>query len=498
MADLRRTQTTVCYCKLCPTTMADNDHLVDDLQKEMDEALTRLTDPSDPASERDAAVFRSLYGQFLTEPPTVDWSKIEPLPEGISRDYAQLPQPNAAQAKNLLQQIAVIKLNGGLGTSMGCSGPKSLIQVRKGKTFLDMAIDQIKHMNEMYEVAVPLILMNSFNTDKDTARALKRLDRSGNIRTFTQSRCPRIFKDSLMPVPQDSHDRPDDGWYPPGHGNIFQSMHNSGLLDELISEGREYCFVSNIDNTGATVDLRIAHFLIAEQPDYVMEVTEKTQADVKGGTLIKINDKIMHLELPQVPKDHEEDFKSINVFSIFNTNNIWVNLKAIKRLIETDDMKMEIIVNPKTTSKGEDVLQLETSIGGAIRNFTNVFCLKVARNRFLPVKKTQDMLLIMSNLFRLENGQLIANTKRSIPQMPLIKLSSHFDHVKNFLKRFKDTPDMLQLLHLTVVGDVHFGRNITLTGTVIIVADHGSTIEIPDGSVIGNKIATGSLRFLEH
>lgn len=46
-------------------------------------------------------------------------------------------------------------------------------------------------------------------------------------------------------------------WYPPGHGDVYQSLHNSGLLEQFIREGKKYVFVSNIDNMGATVDLSI-------------------------------------------------------------------------------------------------------------------------------------------------------------------------------------------------------------------------------------------------
>ena len=46
--------------------------------------------------------------------------------------------------KELLEKIVVVKLNGGLGTSMGCAGAKSLIPIRNQLTFLDIAIKQIE------------------------------------------------------------------------------------------------------------------------------------------------------------------------------------------------------------------------------------------------------------------------------------------------------------------------------------------------------------------
>ncbi len=48
-------------------------------------------------------------------------------------------------------------------------------------------------------------------------------------------------------------------WYPPGHGDIYESFNNCGLLTELINQGKEYVFISNIDNLGATVDMSILY-----------------------------------------------------------------------------------------------------------------------------------------------------------------------------------------------------------------------------------------------
>lgn len=142
-----------------------------------------------------------------------------------------------------------------------------------------------------------------------------------------------------------SKDRPTR--YPPGHGDVFASLYNTGLLDELLAAGKEYLFVSNIDNLGATVDTTILAHMIDSQSEFLMEVTDKTRADVKGGTLTNYDGKMRLLEIAQVPPAHVDDFKSIKKFKIFNTNNLWINLKAIKRVVEEKSMALEIIVNQK-------------------------------------------------------------------------------------------------------------------------------------------------------
>lgn len=228
----------------------------------------------------------------------------------------------------------------------GMTGAKSALEVKDDMTFLDLTVRQIEHLNTTNRVDVPLILMTSFNTHEDTLRIIKKYaNQQLRITTFNQSRYPRIFKESLLPCPK----RADDDkkhWYPPGHGDVYNALFHSGVLDQLISEGKEYLFVSNSDNLGAvyvslmgavsrscspmhfSVDENILQHMIESNAEFLMEVTDKTKADIKGGTLIDYEGSVRLLEIAQVPSEHVEDFKSIRKFKIFNTNNLWINLKG--------------------------------------------------------------------------------------------------------------------------------------------------------------------------
>ncbi|VDD95135.1 unnamed protein product [Enterobius vermicularis] len=445
-------------------------------------------------SEHDANVFLKLYKQLLTEPTTIKWSQMRPLSSEYEIDYDGLPEVAGREAM-ILNRLCVLKLNGGLGTTMGCSGPKSLLVVRDGLTFLDIAIKQNESLNQKYGSDVPLLLMNSFNTESDICQYLSTICKS--VRCFTQSKCPRIDAVTHKPVFTLNNSNENESWYPPGHGNVFESMEFSGILDELIAENREICFISNIDNTGATVDLKIAQFMIESGTEYAMECTQKTLADTKGGTLIEINGGIMHLEMPQVPQANVEEFCSLRTFKMFNTNNIWVNLRNVKARLP--EMKMEIIVNRKKLGNGNQVLQLETSVGGAIRNFQKVVSVKVPRARFLPVKKTQDLLALMSDIYEMDEFcNVRLKVGRPIAEQPVIKLSEEFSSIADFRKRFASIPRIADLVRLRVDGDVVFGSSVVLKGDVIIVADEGKLLEIPNGSFIENKMVKGCLRFKEN
>lgn len=450
--------------------------------------------------ENEMDSFFALFRRYLTDKAsgtTLDWDKIKsPTPSEVVQ-YSSLQDKDSTN----LSKLAVLKLNGGLGTSMGCVGPKSVIEVRDGNTFLDLAVRQIEHLNRKYDSDVPLLLMNSFNTDADTAKIIKKYQGHRiRVKTFNQSRFPRIYKDSLLPVPQ-SFDDDLESWYPPGHGDLFESLVQSGELDSLLAQGREILFVSNGDNLGATVDSKILDHMIESNAEYLMELTDKTRADVKGGTLINYEGQVRLLEIAQVPKEHVEDFKSIKKFKYFNTNNLWINLKAVKRLVEQNTIQAEIIPNQKTISSGSsdiNVLQLETAVGAAIRHFEGAHGLVVPRSRFLPVKTCSDLLLVKSDLFYLEHGALKLDPTRDGFSNPLIKLGSHFKKVSGFLSRIPHMPKILELDHLTITGNVNLGRNVTLKGTVIIVVNDGQKIDIPNGSVLENVVVTGNLSILEH
>ncbi|XP_017784113.1 PREDICTED: UTP--glucose-1-phosphate uridylyltransferase isoform X2 [Nicrophorus vespilloides] len=482
---------------------------LNNLQKELCKLSEKALPDQRDLVRKEMHGFANLFERFLKEEgPSVEWERIEKLPEDAVRNYKTLETPTTDLIQMMLQKLVVVKLNGGLGTSMGCHGPKSVITVRNDLTFLDLTVQQIEHLNKTYNTNVPLVLMNSFNTDEDTEKIVRKYKNLQiEIYTFNQSCYPRVNRENLLPIAKSYDvDNELEAWYPPGHGDFYKSFQNSGFLSKFIKEGREYCFISNIDNLGATVDLNILNMLLnpKEQTahEFVMEVTDKTKADVKGGTLIQYENKLRLLEIAQVPSEHVDEFKSVKKFKFFNTNNIWAKLDAIERVLNEDTLNMEIIVNNKTIKhKGNNlnVIQLETAVGAAMKVFNDAIGINVPRSRFLPVKKTSDLLLVMSNLYSLKNGSLVMSPQRMFPTTPLVKLGdNNFSKVKDFLMRFANIPDLIELDHLTVSGDVTFGRSVSLKGTVIIIANHGERIDIPSGACLENKIVSGNLRILDH
>lgn len=88
-------------------------------------------------------------------------------------------------------------------------------------------------------------------------------------------------------------------------------------------------------------------------------------------------------------------------------------------------------MSPQTLDGGLNVIQLETAVGAAIKSFKNAMGINVPRSRFLPVKTSSDLLLVMSNLYSLDAGSLTMSKKREFPTTPHVKLGSSFTKVSS-------------------------------------------------------------------
>jgi len=390
-----------------------------------------------------------------------DWSSIH-SPDGLV-DYDSLEEPSS----NNYSRLVIGKLNGGLGTSMGCSGPKSLIKVKGEKTFMDLIVEQVRQLNAKWNKNIPLLLMNSFYTDKETAAFLDACDVP--VTTFKQNMFPRVDAESFVPLSPDEF-----GWYPPGHGDFYNCMEQQGVLRHLIEQGKDILFMSNADNLGAVADSKILNHMIDKKIPFLIEVTPKTPADVKGGTLYEEEGRLKLLEIAQVPDENIDEFCSQEKFSVFNTNNIWINLVALQGKIQEGPLNLNVIVNRKTI-QGKPVVQLETAIGSALDCFKGAVGLCVSRDRFMPVKKTEDLFLVQSNIFNLDEGRLVRNKERKISSLPVITFGDTLHQVEAFQKCFPAIPDLLELEMLDIVGQVCFEGTASLKGEVKL---NGNSIPI--------------------
>ncbi|MGE3289293.1 MAG: UTP--glucose-1-phosphate uridylyltransferase [Pseudonocardia sp.] len=411
-------------------------------------------------------------------------SELEPL-EGVA-SLEELPEPGPDAVREVLDRLVVVKLNGGLGTSMGLSGPKSLVEVKPGRTFLDVLALQVLGVRQRHGTRLPLLLMNSARTQEPSLQALARHDglRDAELPPdFLQGREPKLRADDHHPVewPAD----PDLEWCPPGHGDLYTALAATGTLDRLLAQGMRWAFVSNSDNLGATVDTRIAAWIAAEDVPFVMETVRGTAADRKGGHLASHGGRIVLRETAQVP-DGDTSFTDVERWRYYNTNNLWIDLEALRALQAQDPAAptLPLIVNRKTVDPSDPdspaVIQLETAMGAAVGSIAGARTVLVPRTRFAPVKTTDDLLVVRSDAYELtDDGHLVPTFDGPGPVVTLDR--AHYRLLPGFERRFPaGAPSLRRCRVLRVDGDVTFGAGVVVEGEVSLAGPG----EIADGTLL--------------
>jgi UTP--glucose-1-phosphate uridylyltransferase len=413
---------------------------------------------------------------------TLPESELEPLSD--LPDVSELPESDGAA----LDQVVVLKLNGGLGTSMGMTRAKSLLEVKEELTFLDVIVRQILWLRERHGARVPLLLMNSFATRDDTLAALERypdLAVEGLPLDFLQGKVPKLLEDSHEPVewPAD----PALEWAPPGHGDVYTSLAGSGLLDQLIESGYRYVFISNSDNLGAVLDTRILDWFAGEGLPFLSESTDRTEGDRKGGHLARRRSDggLVLRETAQTPDEDREAFEDVSRHRYFNCNSIWVDLRALQQTLAARGgvLGLPMIVNRKTVDPNDSsspaVVQLETAMGAAIGVFEGAGALRVPRSRFTPVKTTSDLLVVRSDAYRLADDWTVSTAR---DQPPVVSLDpDYYKLMGDFEPRFPDgPPSLIEAERFAVEGDVTFGAGVVVRGAVKVEGPS----RVADGEVL--------------
>jgi UTP--glucose-1-phosphate uridylyltransferase len=409
-------------------------------------------------------------------------SDIEPV--GDIEDLDSLADGDAP-----LDEAVVLKLNGGLGTSMGMTQAKSLIEAKDGLTFLDVLAKQVLELRRRSGARLPLVLMNSFRTHEESLDALSRHpDLETDVPAdFVQHKEPKIRVDDLTPV--EWPDDPSLEWCPPGHGDLYTALLTSGMLEGLLEHGYRYAFVSNSDNLGAVLEPRVLAWMAREQIPFVMEVTDRTEADRKGGHIAsRKGGGYVLRETAQTPEEDLEALQDITRHRYVNTNNLWVDLESLGTVMRERDgvLGLPLIVNRKTVDPGDkstpEVFQLETAMGAAIGVFDGARPVRVPRQRFSPVKTTEDLLALRSDAYVLADDARVELDASRDGMPPVVDLDDdHFKLLRDFDAHFPSgAPSLVACERLAVEGDVTFGRDVVVRGVVTVSGPR----QIEDGAVL--------------
>ncbi len=416
-------------------------------------------------------------------------AELEPAP-GVPA-LGELPEADPARA---LARVALIKLNGGLATSMGLRCPKSLVQARDGRSFLEIIVGQALALRRRHGVRLPLVLMDSKATQAETLAALAGLPDlavDGLALDFLQDMLPKLDARTLQPVSWPA--APALEWYPPGHGAVYGALRSSGMLDALRARGFRYAMISNADNLGATVDARIASHIASEQIPFLMEVVQGTEADRKGGHIARrrSDGQLVLRETAQTPDEDADSFRDFRRWRYYNTNSLWIDLEALADTLarHAGALDLPVIVNRKTVDPRDQdstrVVQLESAMGAAVGSFPGARVLLVPRTRFAPVKTTDDLLVLRSDLYTLGDELDLTPIPERGGRLPFVELDPRFYKlIDDFEARFPDGPPSLrEAERLVVRGDVTFGAGVVVRGEVEL--DEPEPVRIEPGTILG-------------
>jgi len=396
---------------------------------------------------------------------------------------------DAETASAALRTTAVIKLNGGLGTSMGMERAKSLLCVRKGMSFLDVIARQVLHLRREHDAPLPLLFMNSFRTSTDTMDALARyadLPVDGLPLEFLQNREPKLVAEDLTPIswPRD----PDLEWCPPGHGDLYTALRGTGVLQTLIDQGYERVFVSNSDNLGAVPDARIAGWFAESGAPFAIEAVRRTQSDRKGGHFARrtSDGRIVLRETAQTSEKDRAALADLDRHRFCSTNNLWFDLRAMAEALDARHgiLGLPLIRNVKPVDPADpstpEVIQIETAMGAAIEVFEGSRTIEVGRDRFVPVKTTNDLLVLRSDVYDV-GDDFVLDPAAGVPFVDLDP--DYYRLVPEFERRFPEgAPSLREATSLRVSGDWTFGRRVKVVGQVTL--ETGAAERVPTGSVL--------------
>jgi UTP--glucose-1-phosphate uridylyltransferase len=328
-------------------------------------------------------------------------------------------------------------------------------------------------------VQVPLVLMNSFRTRDDSLAALAKHGKlAGPLAPdFLQHKVPRLRASDLTPVAWPR--QPEHEWCPPGHGDLYTALVTSGALEAMLAAELHYAFVSNSDNLGATLDLALLGRFAESGAPFAMEVKRRSEADKKGGHLSRAKSgRLVLRETAQCPQDELASFQDVSLYRFFNTNNLWIDLRALRRALDEAGgvLPLPFIRNEKNVDpldpKSPRVIQLETAMGAAISCFDGADAVQVSALRFAPVKTTGDLLAIRSDAYVLSPDYRILPAPGGPGDQLVVDLDpAYFQRVDQLDARTPHgPPSLIRARRLTVRGDVTFERGTVIEGEVRIEA----------------------------
>jgi UTP--glucose-1-phosphate uridylyltransferase len=260
----------------------------------------------------------------------------------------------------------------------------------------------------------------------------------------------------------------------------------------MLDAGYERVFVANADNLGAVADPRVAGWFAQSGAPFAIEAVRRTASDRKGGHFARRKDdgRLVLRETAQTLPEDQEALQDLDRHKYCSTNNLWFDLRAMVDLLDERDgvLGLAMIKNAKTVDPSDpdspEVIQIETAMGAAIEVFEGAVTIEVGRDRFVPVKTTNDLLVLRSDCYDLDEHHVLQQVPAKIP---FVDLAKPYKLVDGFERLVEAVPSLKDAESLRVEGEWTFGPGVRVVGEATLSADGGRV----EDTVLGDDSAQG-------
>jgi len=341
--------------------------------------------------------FEELRQAYLSKSLTkesniVSADDLKEFPEEKIVILDKLSQDDKEKGLALLKErkFARLILNGGMATRFG-GKVKGICEVYEGKTFLDLKVDHMKHLEDQWGIPeIPIALMCSSATYDLSMKYLEEKNFLGRkeLKCFLQEDFPRLTVEGEEFESTTARTRS-----PRGHGDFIWAL-DKNIFDIWEEKNISHFDFSNIDNLGATIEPSLIGAFAESQKNMGIELVKKNPGDVGGAACLRQGVAGV-LEGIYFPEDFDQDR-----LIFFSPNNLMFRCQELRALLKSPGFTLPWNVVTKNVDDGQ-VIQFEKIAIDTVFAFNqkpeddNVFFIEVPREgkqgRFYPIKSPQDL-----------------------------------------------------------------------------------------------------------
>jgi UDP-N-acetylglucosamine/UDP-N-acetylgalactosamine diphosphorylase len=374
--------------------------------------------------ELDFDLIFSLYSDSTREDGasaagTVRPASIVTIPKTAAEAARRLEARRLGETLLRENKVAVLVVAGGQGSRLGFEGPKGAFPISpvKNKSLFQLFVEALKAMSIRYGATIPLLVMTSLENDQETRGYFESFGHFGydphNVHFFQQGMLPTITPSGQLILKDKTHlfTNPD------GHGGSLKAIHDSGLLDQLLSKGYTDLFYCQVDNPLVKMaDPAFLGYHRLANAEISTKVVRRVNIEEKVGVYVAMDGKEKILEYSDMGGSHMSllDANGEVLYWGGNTAIHALDLSFVKRLNQHGfglpyhrAHKAVDSLGPAGGTLKVDGWKFETFVFDAIPMAQRTCCMEVIREEeFSPVKNGEGVdspvtaRSAMSSLFR--------------------------------------------------------------------------------------------------